>query len=309
MKLSLIVLLLLTNKVLAASIDGESGSLIYSNKEGGNYHSLVFKAKSGELVKPFDVGLNYSFDGDRLSPDKSYSIVNFSESGVLDSGRDDAAAHGLYLCAFVRMSDGCITAVESGEQCGGEWVAPNRWSSTPGSSNDSLFNEAPSIAKFYKAYLSGQRNRSRVSNPRVISYLLEGTSFQNLLACDPPNEGNKGVYGDLKVQLKRDGDIASAEAIEEAQSNIDKLQESAGVGELKNLKGWIQKSVLPEQSYLYKSPSAAAITRAYLIRGDVVFVEDKSVGSFVKLRYKRGSGEVIERWVRCEDVGSCDLVQ
>lgn len=207
-----IVLLLLADGVVAASISGRSGSLIYSGKINEDYHSLVFKGKSGELVRPFDVGVNYSFYSDQISPDKSYSVVNFSESGVLSG---ESEVHDIYLCAFVRMSDGCITAVESGGQCGGEWVSPSRWVSPVGDGNESLFNSPPSIEKTFMDYVSGRKDRSQVSNPKVMAYLLEGTSFQDLLVCDPLSGNNNSSYEGLLIKLRRDGDSLNAEAVED----------------------------------------------------------------------------------------------
>ncbi|MFK8402376.1 hypothetical protein M2D07_027975 [Pseudomonas sp. BGr12] len=222
MRLSFWWLVIMANGASAASLDGQQGSLIYSDKIKEDYHSLVFKGKSGELVRSFDVGVNYSFYSDQISPDKSYSVVNFSESGVL-AGDGESESHDIYLCAFVRMSDGCITAVESGEQCGGEWAPPNRWVSPMDDDGESLFNSPPSIEKTLKGYASGRKDRSQISNPKVMAYLLEGTSFQNLLVCDPPNENNKSSYDDLLVKLRQDGDVVNAKALEDVLDRSEKV--------------------------------------------------------------------------------------
>lgn len=212
MRMLWIAMFLLANDVLAASISGQSGSLIYSDEKNGVYHSLIFKGRMEKVANTFDVGLAFNFTGDQLSPDKSYSVVSFSEYGVLDNG---AASEGrsLYLCAFVRMSDGCVVAVESGGQCGGEWAPPNRWVGPLGDSGVSLLNHPPSIEKTYKDYSSGRKDKSQVSNPKVMAYLLEGTSFQNLLTCDPPDERNKSVYNDFLTKLQRDTDAINARAL------------------------------------------------------------------------------------------------
>lgn len=205
----------LADGVFGANISEAPGALMYSDESDGAYNSLVFRNRDGRIVRAFDVGLKYGFYGDQLSPDKSYSVVNFSESGVL-SGDGESKSYDIYLCAFVRMSDGCITAVESGEQCGGEWISPSRWVSPLGDGNESLFNSPPSIEKVLKDYNSGRKDRSQISNPKVMAYLLEGTSFQNLLVCDPPGVSNKSSYEEFQSKLRRDGDAVNAKALEDA---------------------------------------------------------------------------------------------
>ncbi|MFJ3261736.1 hypothetical protein ACIPK7_15890 [Pseudomonas sp. NPDC086581] len=293
MRLNFFGLLLMANGALAASLDGPQGSLVYSNKSGGDYHALVFKGESGDLVRPFDVDINYSFDSDQVSPDKSYSVVNFSESGVLDSG-SRSEAYDVYLCAFVRMSDGCITAVESGEQCGGEWVPPNRWVSQMGGETESLFNSPPSIEKTYKEYSAGRKEGSQISNPKVMSYLLEGTSFQNLLVCDPPSESNKSSYKDLLTKLRRDGDVVNVKALEDTlnKSNIDVA--GSGKGDPDLYRGSIVSGPFP----------------AKIVDGaDIFFSKSNDDNYPVYFMIHRKAKEVVEFIDRYEVSGSAPTVE
>lgn len=283
LRLYFLVLPFMIGQVFAASLDGQHGSLIYTDKKNGDYHSVVFKAESGRVIRPFDFGISYSFDSDQLSPDKSYSVVNFSESGVLDSGgRGDN--YSLYLCAFVRMSDGCVAAVESGEQCGGGWISPNRWVSPLGDANGVLFNEPPSVEETYKNYLSGRKDRSQVSNPKVMDYLLEGTSFQNLLVCDPPNERNKSAYNSLLIKLRHDGDEENAKAVEGALAELDMPHDA----EIK--KGDFE---------LYGREMVSGPFPAKVMSGADIFFSkshDEKYPVYFMLRKESGESEVIDRY-------------
>lgn len=211
----------------AASIQGVSGSLVYSGGSDGNYLSLVYKAESGSILRVFDEGLSFSFDSrydvNNLSPDKTYSVVHFSESGDLGS---DAGTHGVdtkYLCAFVRMSNGCVVSVEVGEQCGGEWSGASQWRSSNSSTNDYLLKNTLTVDKIYKDYASGRKDLIQVSSPRVLAYFAEGTAFDNLLACDPPRKGNKKSYDNLLKLLQHDGDTNNVAKLRAAMSGASQL--------------------------------------------------------------------------------------
>lgn len=297
----------------AASIQGVSGSLVYSGGTDGNFNSLVYKDKSGNILRVFDEGLNFNYDSrydaSNLSPDKTYSVVHFSESGVLsgDAGTQQDV-HTMYLCAFVRMSDGCVVSVEAGEQCDGEWSGARQWHSSISNTSDYLLKNAPTVDKIYKDYASGRKDLTQVSSPRILAYFSEGTTFDNLLACDPPREANKKTYADLLTLLQRDDDANNFAKLRTIISAPDQLSENEVFSSSRNWSGWVVKSVLSEKAYLYRSPSSSGITTAYLIRGDVVSVAPGPVHPYVKFRYQKKTGKVIEKWMRCEDVDFCASV-
>lgn len=297
----------------AASIQGVSGSLVYSGGTDGNYSSLVYKTESGNILQVFDEGLRFNYDSrydvSNLSPDKAYSVVHFSESGVLsgDAGTQDEV-RTMYLCAFVRMSDGCVVSVEVGVQCDGEWSGTKQWRSSISSTNDYLLNNAPTVDKTYKDYASGRKDLIQVSSPRILAYFAEGTAFDNLLACDPPRKANKKTYADLRTLLQRDGDANNVAKLKAVMNGADQLSGEGVSSPSQNMSGWIVRSVLSEKAYLYTSPAPSGVTSAYLVRGDVVSVSPSPVHPFVKFRYQQKLGKVIEKWIRCEDVDFCDSV-
>ncbi len=86
------------------------------------------------MFSAFDEGLRFYKPGaNSLSPDRQYSIVSFSaEGGVDDSSGVSVLTE--YLCAFVRMKDGCVVHVAQDAVCGGEW---HRLTSGPSTLNRS----------------------------------------------------------------------------------------------------------------------------------------------------------------------------
>jgi hypothetical protein len=200
---------LTSTKLMATTIQGVSGLLLYSDGVDGDYKSLVYKTNAGSILRIFDEGLSYNYnskyDAGNLSPDKAYSVVHFSEMGEEYEGRSNT----IYLCAFVRMSDGCVVNVSAGEQCGGGWVAPSLWRSSLSINGYDLTKDLPTVDKVYKGYASGRKDLIQVSSPRVLAYFLEGTTIDNLLACDPPRDVNKKIYSDMLMLLESDGDASN----------------------------------------------------------------------------------------------------
>ncbi|WP_146013210.1 MULTISPECIES: hypothetical protein [unclassified Pseudomonas] len=196
--------------LMATTIQGESGLLLYSDGVDGDYKSLVYKTNTGRVLRIFDEGLSYNYnskyDAGNLSPDKAYSVVHFSEVGEEYEGRSNT----IYLCAFVRMSDGCVVNVSTGEQCGGGWGTSSLWRSSLSINGYDLTKDSPTVDKVYKDYASGRKDLIQVSSPRVLAYFLEGTTFDNILACDPPREKNKKIYSDMLTLLERDGDASNS---------------------------------------------------------------------------------------------------
>lgn len=222
--ISLLVVACMSVPAGAANIQGESGSLVYSEGLDGNFSSLVYKTKLGNILQVFDGGLSFNYDSryeGSLSPDKAYSVVQFSESGT---GSEISGAQSeleiIYLCAFVRMSDGCVVNVVSGAQCGGQWTGPRQWSSSMTYADHYLFKGAPTVDKVYKAYELGRKDSTQVTSPRILAYFLEGTTFDNLLACDPPRDVNKKMYSDLLALLQYDGDEENSEKLKLVLNSI-----------------------------------------------------------------------------------------
>lgn len=188
------------------SVSGESSVLEYTNRGHDDYRSLRFKRPDGTMLTSFDVGLRFYDPGtNSLSPDKQYSIVNFSAEGDL-ADSSGVSVHSEYLCAFVRMKDGCVVHVAQDAVCGGEWRPPHRWSVNI----EPIFDNPPNAAEIYAAYSSKHKSGYQTSQPAILAYLAEGTTFDNLLACDPPSAGNRDAYSKLLVQLQRDGDTENA---------------------------------------------------------------------------------------------------
>jgi hypothetical protein len=282
------------------SASGESGALEYTNGGQNGYQSLRFKRPDGTMLSPFDEGLKFGKLGaNSLSPDRQYSVVNFSAEGDLDDSRG-VSVYSEYLCAFVRMKDGCIVHVAQDAVCGGEWHPPHQWSINI----EPIFDNPPNAAHIYAAYTSKYKSGSQVSQPAISAYLAEGTTFDNLLACDPPNAGNRNTYSKLLVQLQRDGDAENTAKLRKILSSdrygssIHAMPAEAGT--------WGAHVVVSRKAYLYAEPEKSSVTKAYLVEGDSVLVNESSLSQgFVQSRYRQKSGNILERWIRCEDVNAC----
>ncbi len=52
-------------------------------------------------------------------------------------------------------------------------------------------------------------------------------------------------------------------------------------------------------------PEKSLVTSAYLVQDDSVSVNEYSLSKgFLMSRYRRKNGDVIEQWIRCEDVNA-----
>lgn len=218
MKISVLVffVILISTPLRAAVVKGEVGSLVYSDGVDGDFNSLVYENKSGPILRVFDEGLNFNYDSrydsGSMSPGKTHSVVHFSETGYGLQQKSETR----YLCAFVRMSDGCIVNVEAGDDCDGQWSESERWISSSGNVRDDFLKNAITSSEVYENYRSGIRDSTRVSTPRILAYLSEGTAFDNLLACDPPGLGNMETYTAMLRLLTRDGDTENSEKLTRA---------------------------------------------------------------------------------------------
>jgi hypothetical protein len=199
-------------------VSGADGAaqLIFSNGANGTYKSLYYENPRGARLNIFDSGLefNYAEESDPyLSPDRTLFFVNFSEAGSIEDGASSAIESKEYMCAFVRMSDGCVVQVETGGICGGKWDETSRWVGLDGSPIGDLGMNHPTVSNVYREYSSRIKDASANSSPRILKYLSEGTAFDNLLACDPVSPRSQKSYEKLLKLLRRDGDSIDAKKI------------------------------------------------------------------------------------------------
>jgi hypothetical protein len=299
---SLFIFLVLLSACARAQVSVSSGSSVleYVNGDNDSYRALYFKRTDGTMFSPFDEGLRfYKPDANSLSPDKQYSIVSFSAEGNLDDS-SGASLHAEYLCAFVRMKDGCVVHVAQDAVCGGEWHSPHHWSVNI----EPIFDNPPNATDIYTAYTSKYKSGHQVAQPPILAYLAEGTAFDNLLACDPPNAGNRNTYSKLLGQLQKDRDTENAAKLENILNSNRNGVALHGVPV--ETGAWIVHTVISKKAYLYAKSEKSSVTKTYLVEGDSVLVNESSLSQgFVASRYRQKSRNIIERWIRCEDVNAC----
>jgi hypothetical protein len=199
-----------------------TGNLIFANGTDGTYNSLYYETSKGGRLDIFDSGLTFEYvEGASryLSPSRMYFFVSFSETGSIEDDVSAAVEHKEYLCAFVRMSDGCVVRVDSGEVCGGKWDIASQWIGLDGSGTEDLNTRQPTVIKVFGDYSSRIKDASVSSSPKIMKYLPEGTAFDNLLACDPVNSKNQKYYKNLLKLLWRDSNSIDAKKVIEAMKN------------------------------------------------------------------------------------------
>lgn len=208
-----VIVFFLGNVSASESLRGVGGSLLFEDRLNEGFQRVVYKMASGKILNPFDVRLFFYYSLESLSPDKKKSVVQFSGKGVLED-----AAGGLvegrssYMCAFIRMTDGCIVQVAEGEVCGGSWSDSGDWVTSIYADGKHFFEGGPSVTEIYKQYM--KKNTQLGGGARLYSILQEGTSIENIFACDPLQDNNKNVYFNLLKALQVDGDISEAVKLE-----------------------------------------------------------------------------------------------
>lgn len=196
-------------------VHGKNGSLEFYNGKNGTYNSVVYKNSKGQLFNIFDKGVEFYYDDgvDKyLSPDQSYFFVNFSLVGASGGDRSPTVESNEYLCAFVRMADGCVVRVETGGICGGAWSERNKWAGIDGLDVGKLDYKPPTVGKIFENY-SPRSGGSSSKSTDLSGYLLPGTAIDNLLTCDPITDSNESYYRSLLKFLKLGKDRSKIENI------------------------------------------------------------------------------------------------
>ncbi len=113
----------------------------------------------------------------QISPD---GIIRLHEvaSGLAVTG-EHVVAHDRYYCTFASVKSGCVYVRATGEVCDGGWTQEGLWATAGG--------ELIDIAEW------------RITAKEVASGSEElgeqiDNSYENLLHCDPPGEGNRTYY-------------------------------------------------------------------------------------------------------------------
>lgn len=66
---------------------------------------------------------------------------------------------------------------------------------------------------------------------------------------------------------------------------------------------WDRRVVVSsDKAYLYGRPSSDAMTKAYLVKGDMVTVHGRLHDVFLKITYVTQRGQAIEKFILCNDV-------
>ncbi|MGF6092796.1 hypothetical protein [Pseudomonas sp. 18173] len=218
MKRRLVILLTITlsssNFIFASTKQVEieeashAESFQYSDPVGGRYRTLtilvggkVVRALRGENSRG---GTFERIDPPVLSAGGNFVFLSQIESGEVEVLSGSTVNHEVAYCELVEVRSGCIIARETGEFCGGAFTKDGKWENVlyP---EFNLISEAPKAKKYVDGTL--KFSESPVS------------SFENLLACDPPGFNNKNYYRALINQNSFNLDGAQRERFEQSFKN------------------------------------------------------------------------------------------
>lgn len=153
--------------------------LLYQGELDGRYQSLALVNNGDVLRKLYgvaDKGGLFEYDEfPTVSSDGRYAAINQVESGC-DEGK---VFHEVAYCELIDLRSGCIVARDTGQFCGGEFTGSGEWR-TSVLEDLNLLEVTPNAEK----YVIG---RMRFSDS-------PGDSLENLLVCDPIDDGNIKYY-------------------------------------------------------------------------------------------------------------------
>lgn len=295
-----ILIILSSNSTIASELPTQHGSLIFADPVGDAYHTLSYRAPSGTVKRPFLAGLRYQDDNVTFSTDQSYATVNFSEPGE----GPDGAIGAMYLCAFVRMNDGCVIEVHQDNICGGIWTGTSTWTYNKNKPIEVSEIKPQDPSQLLESYRSGYRRDSQSNGSEISAYVTEGTTLENSLICSSRSATEEKTLAELADQLEEDKDLESASQI---RTFLDNQENSGPAQKTESITpgSWKQATIL-HKSYIYSKKNESGITKKYLIPNDSITIQNTYTREkFVKFRYVAEGGKLIAGWVKCADVEGC----
>ncbi|SDQ19362.1 hypothetical protein SAMN05443245_0312 [Paraburkholderia fungorum] len=229
-----------------------------------------------------------------ISPSGQYVVIGRVESGTVSSGPGQAeSVLSREYCSVIEIRTGCITADQTGEICGAGWQAgqPAQWGKDE-DSNVMLKRDRPSVSRLLRVVNAGQPARLVID---------DDSGADNLLRCDPPSPANRESYQKIAAALHTAGAHNDARLIDAAFSNAygDAASTPApAVGEGEHRAATISAT----KATLYMAPDDAQVSRAYLVRDDVVTVLKQSPSGWAYVDYVGASGKHLLRWIRADQI-------
>lgn len=170
------------DKLAKEEISNNIGDFLYGDPVGERYLTLKLLS-NGKVVRILHAELESggAFEREvlpRLSPDGNFFFLTQVESAELETPNGPVISETAY-CSLVGVHNGCVVARETGEFCGGTFTLDGQWA-------NSLYPEfnLAAVTPSADAYAMGKLKP--VGTPE--------TSFENLMACDPPNTKNVDAY-------------------------------------------------------------------------------------------------------------------
>ncbi|SAL51182.1 hypothetical protein AWB74_02359 [Caballeronia arvi] len=260
-------------------------------KFGDGWASASLKTSTGKRIPLFpEEQLNQmggmlfeDFYSTQVSPSGNYVILSVVRQGTLETKGEAPRVEGREYCPVIKTATGCIVSMPTGEVCGGAWASHgDNW----------LIGETDRTAEMLKRTTASAEslwNDFSRSDKRVgiREFISQDFGISNLLACDSPSPRNGDNYLSIVRQLRKEGAVDDALYIE------TRLPLSKNASSMR---------VSVSKAWLYDTPDLGARTKAYLVLGDVVSLQDEKQSGWVLIEYHRSGGRPIVKWILESDL-------
>lgn len=155
----------------------------YTQSIGNNRFLSVAVIRNGGIIRTLssNEGVGGAFESEepaRLSPDGSALYLTEIESAELETPHGTVKEERAY-CSLINTKNGCIVVRETGEFCGGQFAAGDKW-------DNSIYPDFEIDRGAPKAVDYSTGRRLPAESPE--------SSFENLLVCDPLTKSNLEAY-------------------------------------------------------------------------------------------------------------------
>jgi hypothetical protein len=256
-----------------------------------SWRQAVFQFPNGTTFSLSDYGAEMWPPSDNdISPSGQYVVVERIESNAVSFGPTQPESYiNREYCLAIEIRTGCITADQTGEICGAGWEADRKaqWG-TDDQTWLMLTSGRPSSSELLRFINAGQPVQASIDDDG-------GTD--NILRCDPPSLVNRDAYRKIASALHATGAHNDARMIEAAINKEDGGTVGTLVPSVVET-GHHTATVSVQKAMLYTEPDEAHVSRAYLVRNDVVTVLKQVPAGWAYVDYVNAAGKHLLRWVK-----------
>lgn len=250
-------------------------SAVYSDGRKASY--LLFALDPLTLAG----GVVYDTSRIRISRTGRYVVLDMLRIGTVDSGPNEKPfVDSKEYCPVMDTTSGCVLSNNSGAMCSGQWdVTQDKWLDSTGKSDltGAMLNYqfAPSNL-LWTSYLAAKNKPYRYPLKDAVR---DNLGAQNMLMCERIDQTNTETYNEIADELEAEDANAEATILRKA---LKFLHESA--------------TIAVPKAFLFDAPDVVSQTKAYLVKGDLVEILDRSRGDWVLIEYS-GKRVTVRKWI------------